>query len=193
MSAKQKNKKGGLQMTKAKAISLILVIMLIGHLCVSFAAASNEPSNNSYEKEVPVVLNAKAALFDVEVPTSLELIINSEGEITTSTDAKVINNSYGPIKIDDISVETKDGWSIVPMDTKFENTDNDLSEFGFEVMGNEIARDGSCKILETISIAGHSERTVDYEYVTFSESTPSVDTVIANVLISVAWDTVWKV
>ena len=54
--------------------------------------------------EVPVKLYAEGTTFSVTVPTSLPVSVDANGAVTVATDAKIINNSFGAVKVTDLKV-----------------------------------------------------------------------------------------
>lgn len=49
--------------------------------------------------EVLVELTTESAQFSVTLPTSLPVHVDADGVVTVATDAKITNNSAGPVKI----------------------------------------------------------------------------------------------
>lgn len=87
-----------------KPLSLLLgVAMTLSLIIPSFA----EPLT------APAKLTAEAVVFNVEVPTGLPVHAAADGAITVANDAKIVNNSAGPIFVANTSISAAEGWSLV--------------------------------------------------------------------------------
>ena len=74
-----------------KIVSLILAVCMIASLAISAS---------------------------VVVPTALPVAVGTDGTVSTATDAKIINNSFGAVKVANISIEAAQGWSLAAFGDK---------------------------------------------------------------------------
>lgn len=82
--------------------SLILASLLITSMSLVVKAEAKESIT-------PVILNTEPTLFSVTVPTGLPIWLNSDGEVTTSNEVFIQNNSIGPVTIQNVSIEAQNG------------------------------------------------------------------------------------
>lgn len=59
-----------------------------------------------------VKVTAEATQMTVTVPAVLPVSVDKVGHVTTATDAKVINKSYGAVKVTDLQAASKPGWTL---------------------------------------------------------------------------------
>ena len=57
-----------------------------------------------------VNLDVEAPTFSVTVPTALPINVDANGEVTTSSDAKIVNNSHGSVIVTNVTVTGKNDW-----------------------------------------------------------------------------------
>lgn len=59
-----------------------------------------------------VKVTAEATQMTVTVPAILPISVDETGAVTTATDAKVANKSYGAIVVTDLKADSKPGWTL---------------------------------------------------------------------------------
>ena len=55
--------------------------------------------------------------FSVTVPTSLQIAMSPDGDITTADVGAIVNRSTGAVKVSSLQVKTVNGWTLVPYGT----------------------------------------------------------------------------
>ena len=109
----------------------------------------------------PAELNQEATLLDVTVPVSFPISVDNKGGITTADNVSIVNNSYGPIAIEKVSVTPKGNWSISDFDKDYSTSVVGSKEFGFKIDNKEVSTDGSTSISNKIVNGGSS---IDISY-----------------------------
>ena len=56
--------------------------------------------------------------MSVTVPTVLPIAVGTDGTVSTATDAKIVNNSFGAVKVNSVSIEAAQGWSLAAFGDK---------------------------------------------------------------------------
>ena len=59
-----------------------------------------------------------ATKMSVTVPTVLPIAVGTDGTVSTATDAKIVNNSFGAVKVNSVSIEAAQGWSLAAFGDK---------------------------------------------------------------------------
>ena len=73
--------------------------------------------------------------MSVTVPTVLPIAVGTDGTVSTATDAKIINNSFGAVKVANISIEAAQGWSLAAFGDKASLAHEKVNsnKFGFQL------------------------------------------------------------
>ena len=146
--------------------------------------------------------------MSVVVPTVLPVAVGTDGTVSTATDAKIINNSFGAVKVANISIEAAQGWSLAAFGDKASLAHEKVNsnKFGFSIsLGNGAAqitdgKNASKQTLLTDAIEGcymsgagdTSANTVaiSYDAIVTPVSEAVTNAAIASVLFIIAWDAV---
>ena len=136
-----------------KIISLVLAVCLIASLAIS-ASAMELPSGNTVGESggtgtSSVTLSSTAdgsiggdpaaTKMSVTVPTVLPIAVGTDGTVSTATDAKIVNNSFGAVKVANVSIEAAQGWNLTAFGDKatLAKEKVDSNKFGFQIaLGN---------------------------------------------------------
>ena len=198
-----------------KTISLILAICMIASLAISASAANTvDASGGTGTSSVTLSSTADGSIggdpaatkMSVVVPTVLPVAVGTDGTVSTATDAKIINNSFGAVKVANISIEAAQGWSLAAFGDKASLAHEKVNsnKFGFS-LGNGAAqitdgKNASKQTLLTDAIEGcymsgagdTSANTVaiSYDAIVTPVSEAVTNTAIASVLFIIAWDAV---
>ena len=98
-----------------KIISLVLAICMLASLAISASAANTvDASGGTGTSSVTLSSTADGSIggdpaatkMSVVVPTVLPVAVGTDGTVSTATDAKIINNSFGAVKVANISIDT---------------------------------------------------------------------------------------
>lgn len=187
-------------------------------LCLAFAmmtvaSASNEAiaSGGSATSQVTLSSTADGSLdgdpaataMSVTVPTVLPIAVGTDGSVTTATDAKITNNSYGAVKVSGVSIQAAQGWHLTDFETNMANEKVDSNQVGFALTiggGEQLATDSTeaaqallaeavegCYMTGAGDSAGSSVA-VAYDAIVSPVSEAVTNTAIASVVFTVEWD-----
>ena len=199
-----------------KTISLILAICMIASLAISGSAANTvDASGGTGTSSVTLSSTADGSIggdpaatkMSVTVPTVLPIAVGTDGTVSTATDAKIVNNSFGAVKVASVNIEAAQGWAL----TAFGNKDTlahekvNSNKFGFQIaLGNGAAQITDNKnaskqtlldtAIEGCYMSGAGDQTansveVTYDAIVTPVSEAITNTSIASVLFVIAWDT----
>ena len=131
-----------------KIISLVLAICMLASLAISASAANTvDASGGTGTSSVTLSSTADGSIggdpaatkMSVVVPTVLPVAVGTDGTVSTATDAKIINNSFGAVKVANISIEAAQGWSLAAFGDKatLAHEKVNANKFGFQIsLGN---------------------------------------------------------
>ena len=146
--------------------------------------------------------------MSVTVPTVLPIAVGTDGTVSTATDAKIVNNSFGAVKVASVNIEAAQGWALTAFGSKdtLAHEKVDSNKFGFQLsIGDGAAaatdnKDASKQALLTDAIEGcfmsgvgdtsANSVAVAYDAIVTPVSEAVVNTAIASVLFIIAWDAV---
>ena len=205
-----------------KTISLILAICMLASLAIS-ASAMELPADNmvgesggtgtssvtlSSTADGSIGGDPAATKMSVTVPTVLPVAVGTDGTVSTATDAKSINNSYGAVKVASVSIEAAQGWNLTAFGDKatLAKEKVDSNKFGFQIaLGNGEKKltdnkNASKQTLLGAAVEGcfmsgvgdpsANTATITYDAIVTPVSEAITNTAIASVLFIIAWDTV---
>ena len=199
-----------------KTISLILAICMIASLAISASAANTvDASGGTGTSSVTLSSTADGSIggdpaatkMSVTVPTVLPIAVGTDGTVSTATDAKIVNNSFGAVKVASVNIEAAQGWALTAFGSKdtLAHEKVNSNKFGFQIaLGNGAAqitdnKDASKQTLldaaiEGCYMSGAGDQTtnsveVTYDAIVTPVSEAITNTSIASVLFVIAWDT----
>ena len=199
-----------------KIVSLILAVCMIASLAISASAANTvDASGGTGTSSVTLSSTADGSIggdpaatkMSVTVPTVLPIAVGTDGTVSTASDAKIVNNSFGAVKVASVNIEAAQGWAL----TAFGNKDTlahekvNSNKFGFQIaLGNGAAQITDNKnaskqtlldtAIEGCFMSGVGDQTansveVAYDAIVTPVSEAITNTSIASVLFVIAWDT----
>ena len=199
-----------------KTISLILAICMIASLAISASAANTvDASGGTGTSSVTLSSTADGSIggdpaatkMSVTVPTVLPIAVGTDGTVSTASDAKIVNNSFGAVKVASVNIEAAQGWALTAVGSKdtLAHEKVNSNKFGFQIaLGNGAAqitdnKDASKQTLldtaiEGCYMSGAGDQTansveVTYDAIVTPVSEAITNTSIASVLFVIAWDT----
>ena len=128
-------------------------------------------------------------MFSVTVPAVLPVTVDELGGVHTAS-VQIRNNSTGAVKISAITLEARNGWTIVPFATDMAHEQVGSREIGFSVLGAETAVRGA---RETLACSGLPEipeggsLPLAYDAVVSALPRPVTDTPVLSVLFVLEW------
>ena len=156
-----------------KTISLILAVCMLASLAISASAANTvDASGGTGTSSVTLSSTADGSLdgdpsatkMSVVVPTVLPIAVGTDGSVATASDAKIINNSYGAVKVNSVSIEAAQGWSLAAFGDKatLAHEKVNSNKFGFQLAigGDPAATKMSVTVPTVLPIAVGTDGTV---------------------------------
>ena len=200
-----------------KIVSLILAICMIASLAISASAANTvDASGGTGTSSVTLSSTADGSLdgdpsatkMSVVVPTVLPVAVGTDGTVSTATDAKIINNSFGAVKVANISIEAAQGWSLAAFGDKASLAHEKVNsnKFGFSIClgdGEKKLTDNKNASKQTLldtaiegcfmsGVGDTSANSIGiaYDAIVTPVSEAVTNAAIASVLFIIAWDAV---
>ena len=200
-----------------KIVSLVLAVCLMASLTIGASAANTvDASGGTGTSSVTLSSTADGSIggdpaatkMSVTVPTVLPIAVGTDGTVSTATDAKIINNSFGAVKVANISIEAAQGWSLAAFGDKASLAHEKVNsnKFGFSIsLGNGAAQitDGKNASKQTLLndavegcfMSGVGDTTANsigiaYDAIVTPVSEAVTNTAIASVLFIIAWDAI---
>ena len=200
-----------------KTISLILAVCMIASLAISASAANTvDASGGTGTSSVTLSSTADGSIggdpaatkMSVTVPTVLPIAVGVDGTVSTASDAKIVNNSFGAVKVNSVSIEAAQNWHLTAFGDKatLAKEKVDSNKFGFSIsLGNGAAqvtdnKNASKQTLLDAAVEGcfmsgvgdtsANSVGIAYDAIVTPVSEAVTNTAIASVLFIIAWDAV---
>ena len=143
---------------------------------------------------VPVTVAREAATFSVVVPTTLPISVDADGNVTTATDATIINNSSAPVAVTKVELASLSDWTLAAYSRDILNLPVDTRQFGLQMnIGDKTiatSNSGTSDILSdslNAQIAKGQNCAVTYNALFPAQTAAISNTQIANVVFTVGW------
>lgn len=143
---------------------------------------------------VPVTVTREAATFSVTVPTTLPISVDADGNVTTATDATIINSSGAPVAVTKVELASQSDWTLAAYSRDILNLPVDTKQFGLQMnIGNKTVATSSSGTSDILSdslnarIAKGQNCAVTYNALFPAQTAAVSGTRIANVVFTVAW------
>ena len=167
----------------------IKVALMVTGIVGSIVNMANFTTVSAEESTIPVNLSTEPLILDVTVPTAFSFNVTNKGEVVKSTENKIINNSGGAIRVDDIRIEGNNSWKIVDYDKDFSGVSVGTKELGFKL--NEFKTKGSKleynEKIKLDGIGGNSQLDLEYDGKFPMQIEELKDNKIANVVFDIGW------
>ena len=202
--------------TLKKFLSMALAVCMVLSLA-AFASAANTVESSGGTGESAVTLSSTedgsiggtpaATRMSVTVPTVLPVAIGTDGAVSTATDAKIVNNSFGAVRIASVSVQAASGWNLTAFGDKatlaHEKVDSNQCGFALSIGGGQQKQtDSSDKTLQQLisepeagcymsgsGDASANSVAIAYDTIVTPVSEAVTNVPIASVLFIIEWDT----
>ena len=197
-----------------RILSLCLVLAMCFAMTAFASAAEITSDGGSSTSSVTLSSTADGSLggdsaataMSVTVPTVLPIAVGTDGTVTTATDAKIVNNSYGAVKVNSVTIDAARNWYLTAFGDKstLAHEKVDSNKIGFALAiggGNQLAttsKDAASQQLLTNAIQGctmsgvgdtaSNFATIDYDAIVTPVSTAVTNTQVASVLFVIGWD-----
>lgn len=143
---------------------------------------------------VPVTVAREAATFSVTIPTTLPISVDADGNVTTATDAAIINNSGAPVAVTKVELASLSDWTLAAYSRDILNLPLDTRQFGLQmnIGGKTVAtsNSGTSDVLSdslNAQIVKGQNCAVTYNALFPAQTAAVSGTRIANVVFTVAW------
>ena len=149
--------------------------------------------------------DSAATAMSVTVPTVLPIAVGTDGTVTTATDAKIINNSFGSVKVTSVTIDAARNWYLTAFGDKstlaHEKVDANKIGFALSIGGGAqkatTSKDAASQQLLTAAIEGCTMSgvgdstantvAIEYDAIVTPVSTAVTNAQVASVLFVIAW------
>ena len=197
-----------------KFIALALSLCMVCAMSVSAFAA--EIDTDGGQGSTPVYLSTttdgsiggdpSATAMSVTLPTALPMAMSQTGDVTTADNCRIVNNSYGAVRVKSVTINTANNWKLTAFGDKStlagEKVDSNKLGFALSIGGGEQkmtdASNTSTQTLIGAPIAGcfmsgvgnqnGNSVAVDYAAIVTPLSQAVTGANIANVVFVDEWD-----
>lgn len=109
-------------MKKMNRLFALAMALCLAFAMMTVASASNEATSSGGSATSQVTLSSTAdgsldgdpaaTAMSVTAPTVLPIAVGTDGKVTTATDAEIVNNSYGAVKVSSVSIQAAQDWKL---------------------------------------------------------------------------------
>ena len=198
-----------------KFITLVLAICMA--LSASVFASAAEVNSDGGSGSTPVYLSSTAdgtmggdpaaTAMSVTVPTALPMAMSQTGDVTTADNCRIVNNSYGAVRVKSVTITAENGWKLTAFGDKatLASEKVDSNKLGFALSiggGKQVVTDNSNASTQALisapaagcymsGVGNTSGNTVavDYDAIVTPLSNAVTNANIANVVFVIEWDT----
>ena len=200
-------------MKKFITLALALCMALSASICASAAEVNTDGGSGS----TPVYLSStedgtldgdpSATAMSVTVPTALPMAMSQTGDVTTADNCRIVNNSYGAVRVKSVTITAENGWKLTAFGDKatLASEKVDSNKLGFALSiggGKQVVTDNSNASTQALisapaagcymsGVGNASGNTVavDYDAIVTPLSNAVTNANIANVVFVIEWDT----
>ena len=112
--------------TTSRIVAVILALCAVCAFSATAFAAEIDTSGGSGTTPINLTttndgLDGEATTptkLNVIVPTSLPMAMRDDGSVVTATDCKIINNSYGAVRVKTVTITAAPGWNLTAFGDK---------------------------------------------------------------------------
>ena len=202
-----------------KNIKKLLSVALALCMMSSFAtmASAAEISTNGGSGSTPVNLTTTvdgsldgevvATAMNVTLPTALPMAMAQDGSVTTASNCKITNHSYGAVRVASVTITADQNWKLTAFGDKSTlagaKVDSNQLGFAMSIGGGDVVRTNSgntdtqtliaapivgCYMTGMGDTSGNSVD-IDYSAIVTPLSGAMTNSTIASVVFVVEWDT----
>ena len=202
---------------KTKLNSLILAACMLCAMSVSASAAEINQSGGSGTTPVNLTTTnggiggdggeVTPTKLNVIVPTSLPMAMSDDGTVVTATDCRIVNKSYGAVRVKSVTISAADDWNLTAFGDKStlagEKVDSNKLGFALSIGGGKQVKTTSDKATQqliTTPIDGcymtgigdtaNNFVSIDYDAIVTPLSGAVNNATVANVVFVIEWDMV---
>jgi len=202
----------------SKLISVCLALSLC--LCLGITTFATEIDTSGGSGTTPVSLtttnggisdddpgSVTPTKLNVIVPTTLPMAMFDDGSVVTATDCKIMNNSYGAVRVKSVTISAAEGWHLTSFGDKStlagEKVDSNKLGFAMKIgNGAQVSTAGNndtqslisapvtgCYMTGVGDTSGNTAK-IDYSAIVTPLSNAVSNATVANVVFVIEWDTV---
>ena len=197
-----------------RILSLCMALVMCFSLTAFASAAEVTSDGGSATSSVTLSSTADGSLngdsaataMSVTVPTVLPIAVGTDGTVTTATDAKIINNSYGSVKVNSVTIDAARNWYLTAFGDKstlaHEKVDANKIGFALAIGGGSqkatTSKDAASQQLLTAAIEGCTMSgvgdsaantvAIEYDAIVTPVSTAVTNSQVASVLFVITWN-----
>ena len=202
---------------KTKLTSLILAACMLCAVSVSASAAEINQSGGSGTTPVSLTTTnggiggeggeITPTKLNVIVPTSLPMAMSDDGTVVTASDCKIVNKSYGAVRVKSVTISATDDWNLTAFGDKStlagEKVDSNKLGFALSIGGGKQVKTTSDKAtqqlitdpIEGCYMTGIGDTVnnfvmIDYDAIVTPLSGAVNNATVANVVFVIEWDMV---
>ena len=202
---------------KTKLISLALAACMLCAASISVSAAEINQSGGSGSTPVNLTTtnggiggeggDVTPTKLNVTVPTSLPMAMSDDGTVVTASDCKIVNKSYGAVRVKSVTISAADEWNLTAFGDKStlagEKVDSNKLGFALSIGGGKQVKTASDKATQQLITApidgcymtgiGDTAKnfvSIDYDAIVTPLSGAVNNATVANVLFVIEWDMV---
>ena len=209
----------------SKILSLVLALTMCLSLGISASAAEIDTSGGSGSTPVSLTTSndglgedtdgdgipdgpgtVTPTKMSVVVPTALPMAMSDDGTVVTATDCKIINYSYGSVRVKTVTISAASDWNLTAFGPKSslasEKVDSNKLGFALSIGGGQqvqTATNDATQQLISAPIDGcymtgvgdlsNNSVSVEYAAIVTPLSNTVTNTTVANVVFVIEWNT----
>ncbi len=200
-----------------KIITLALALCMSASLALASSAAEIDQSGGSGTTPISLTTtngglgggdsgDVTPTKLNVVVPTSLPMAMSDNGTVVTATDCKIINKSYGAVRVKSVNITAENGWKLTAFGDKTtlagEKVDSNKLGFSLSIGGGAVkstdnSNASTQKLIQSpikgcymtgVGDVNKSSVAIDYAAIVTPLSNSVRNATIANIVIVVEWD-----
>ncbi len=200
-----------------KIITLALALCMSASLTLASSAAEIDQSGGSGTTPISLTTtngglgggdsgDVTPTKLNVIVPTSLPMAMSDNGTVVTATDCKIINKSYGAVRVKSVNITAENGWKLTAFGDKTtlagEKVDSNKLGFSLSIGGGAVkstdnSNASTQKLIQSpikgcymtgVGDVNKSSVAIDYAAIVTPLSNSVRNATIANIVIVVEWD-----
>ncbi len=200
----------------SRIMSLVLALCMTCAIGITASAADIDTSGGSASTPVNLTTTnngiggeggTTATKLNVTVPTALPMAMSDDGTVVTATDCKIVNNSYGAVRVKSVTISSAEGWNLTAFGDKAtlaaEKVDSNKLGFAMKIGGGQqvqtTTNDANQNLIAEPIIGcymtgvGDSAKntvSIDYSAIVTPLSGTMKNATVANVVFVIEWDMV---
>ncbi len=202
---------------KTKLTSLLLAACMLCAVSVSASAAEINQSGGSGTTPVNLTTTnggiggdggeVTPTKLNVIVPTSLPMAMSNDGTVVTASDCKIVNKSYGAVRVKSVTISAADDWNLTAFGDKStlagEKVDSNKLGFALSIGGGKQVKTTSDKATQQLIMSpidgcymtgigdtANNFVSIDYDAIVTPLSGAVNNATVANVVFVIEWDMV---